>query len=345
MKLALALTLLVTPVMLLSPTVLVAQEENDGQERAEEPAWLSYQRGIALYRDGQYGRALELFRRAIATGSPFPEAEVGVGMVFEAEGSYDLAIRQYETALENRQFFRIEEEAYAVLYQLAEIHDLQADYPAFQRRLNEIVADDELFTQDQYENLRSSYRRTLSREGLNRLIVLYRQENQFALRAHRELGAFYVRSGRYEEAVDHLLFATLKTLSVAISALREEIFEYEFTTIEQFLIDIEGHSRIEEYIDHTELYRTLYFLAGGIYGADRTSDEWQRIWSLLAQTDEAGQWQERASQQLQNPNVEPDIEAGLSTRWTESSYAALASTISRTSMSNYPVTPSLSFPD
>ena len=336
-------------VTVLSPGVLRAQEGEAAPQEStdDEPAWLHYERGMSLFRQREFGRAVQEFRAAIEKGNPYPEAQAGIGMVFQAEGSTDLAERQYREALSDERFFRNPEYRYTIRYRLAELYRLEQRRSQYQEALKAIVADDPIFASSENESLRESYERTLLEDGFNRLLVLYRQEEaRFALRAHRDLGTFLVRTGRYTEALQHLTFAALKTATTLVQEMREERFEYEFQSLSALLDDLQGIDRLEDYVDYTSLHEILYYLAAAVYGTQPSSATWQELWGSLAEHEPAGQWADRARSQLQNPELEPLLNYQLGVRdiWIGSSFGGRDSTISRISMSSFPGTSSSSFP-
>ncbi len=280
--------------------------ETAAQAAGDGPAWVVYQDGVQQLRARDLGAAMEAFRRAIRLrGSPFPEAEAGIGRVFSAEGQTDLAERQFRRALANSDAFDIPHTAYSVRYELAELYLMQErNRRAYQEILTAIVEDDRSFSADENQSLKRAYRDTLQRAGINRLLVLYRLEENFAGEAHRRLGEHYLESRNMAPAADHLMYATLMIFSTAIAEYRRENPSYEFSTLSDFFARIERHEAIRAYLSRSRLYRILYNLGTSLYGADLGSQTPRQLWRFLAAREDAGRFGRLAGAQLRDPSLE-----------------------------------------
>src|SRR5690606_26315010 len=107
---------------------------------------------------------------------------------------------------------------------------LEERFADYEQLLQRVLADDEHFNSDADfdSNLRRNYRDSILNRGLDRSLVLYRIPDSFSLAAHRRLGIFYVQTGRYSEAVDHLIFAVLKSFSRVIDEYRSRTLDFQF---------------------------------------------------------------------------------------------------------------------
>ncbi|MFP4483500.1 MAG: hypothetical protein ACLFO1_01455 [Spirochaetaceae bacterium] len=283
-----------------------AQDAADGSAEAsqEEPAWIIYEEGVHHLRNREYGEAMQAFRRAISVrGGAFPEAEAGIGRIFSAENQIDLAARQFRRALEQKAFFYVPAQEYVVRYELAELHrnrGVEGRYD-YQAALEAIVADDQSFSDRDNRSLRRGYRRTLEDDGVDRLLVLYRLEEDFTRRAHHLLGEHYLAGRNFSTAADHLMYATLMVFSTAIEEVRRGDPGYQFEAVAGFLDRLEREETVRAYLEEAEAYRILYHLATAVYGADISSRTPQDIWAIIAEEDAAGQWARMARRQLDDP--------------------------------------------
>jgi cytochrome c-type biogenesis protein CcmH/NrfG len=280
----------------------------------EDPAWVVYEEGVAHLRSRELGAAMESFRRAIRLrGSPFPEAEAGIGMVFSSEGQSQLAERQFRRALDQAQAFDIPHEAYRVRYLLAQLYfDQIRNRRAYQETLSSVVEDDASFSAPENESLKEAYRETLIEEGIDRLLVLYRVEENFAREAHRLLGEHYLDSRNADPALEHLLHAVLMIFSTAIDEYRRENPAYEFSTLQDFLERIARHEAILDYLDRSRAYRVLYNLGTAFLGVAPRAETPRDIWRLLvAENLPGGAARERvgrpAQAQLRDPRLDRAI--------------------------------------
>ena len=62
-----------------------------------EAEWILYRKGINFYNSRNFSEAFKYFREA-AVKRDFPEAEYYIGRIFENEGEFTLALKQYERA-------------------------------------------------------------------------------------------------------------------------------------------------------------------------------------------------------------------------------------------------------
>ncbi|MFO7780529.1 MAG: hypothetical protein R6W94_02785 [Spirochaetia bacterium] len=301
---------------------LLAQET--GGETDGEPAWVTYRRGVHALDSRNFGEALRNFRDALAVRRPFPEAEAGIGRVFEAEGNPELARRQYDRALELSDHFYVSEEEYAVRYRLADLHRNSESWMEYQRELEYIAGQNPQFRTDHDPEYRRLIPNVLTRPPLEDrppeprldiLLRLYRLEENFAYRAHRDLGEVYLRRNRrFAPAVEHLSFATVAALSTLVEELRRDTYGYEFTTTRQLIADALGVERLRRYIgpEQSDLFRVLFRLSGALYGlggAGTPGPVPRQIWDLLqAFPEDGGEWAVRAARAMERPESSMNVD-------------------------------------
>jgi tetratricopeptide (TPR) repeat protein len=270
----------------------------------ELPSWVLYQQGEKAFREGELGIALSYYRVAVEKEITFPEAEVGMGRVFQEEGNYALALEHYQAAYDARQQLLIPDEQYAILYRIASVYQIQERYLEYERTLSLVVADHEMYSDDASRRFRDSLLTALIEEGINRLTQLYRLENGFARQAHGELGAFYYLTGRGRDATMHLIFASLQALSASIQEQRKIQPGYVFESLGVFLAGARRNPLLSEFHQRAGLFESLYYLGATLYfdGHRRRGVE---IWSAVSGIPEAGTWAGRARRQLAEPRREP----------------------------------------
>ncbi|MFO8063170.1 MAG: tetratricopeptide repeat protein [Spirochaetota bacterium] len=295
--------------------VAAAQEGDQQQERREqgdgEPAWVTYQRGNQALNDGRFGDALQRYREALSARRPFPEAEAGLGRVFEAEGNYNLAERQYKKALEDVDDFYVAEERYSVRYYLADLYRNQERRKNYEETLSSIAEDDPQFSADHDPPYRELLPDILTRENLEDrpqeprldvLLRLYRLDANFAHRAHLELGEALLANGQFSPAVDHLAFASVGALSAMFEVLRRETYDYELESAVALIEDALAEESLRRFIGEAEPFKSLYRLGGALWGLNPASDVPEEIWETVAAfPDAAGVWAARASRAIEDP--------------------------------------------
>lgn len=282
--------LLLAALSLIAPAI-PAQEER--------PAWLALEEGDRYFDQGAFGDALRSYQSALAEAGIMPEAEVGMARVYAAQADDLLAIRFYREALEQEQQFDVPEEAHRARYELAEIYRRQRRPEAYEELLLQVVADDTLFSDPEEETTRTQMRELLLSEGVDRLLLLYRLQEPFSTEAHQRLAEHYVDAGR-GVAMDHAMFAVVKILSEAISVYRERYFDYEFQSVVEFHRRLSRQPLIREYLQASELYRTIYYLGRAVALYQPRSGVAREIMEILVELGEvAGPWAGRAQRSLQ----------------------------------------------
>ncbi len=267
-----------------------------------------YERGARLAAENRPDEALVLFRAAISRRGPFPEAEAAIGDIFRGESSFDLAVRQYNRALEYASAFTVPDDHFSVRYKLAEVYETVRDFRAYESTLRAITDLDPAFIGPAAASMRENYRTTITTRGFDQLARLYRIDDGFSWRAHSELGVFYVDTGRYEQALSHLIFSTLMIITPVVEEIRRVDLDYEYTTLSALVRDIDRFSTLSRFAARRELYKNLYYLANGLYGVVGWRDHIRSLWTAVSTAQDAGVWAIRASAQLRDPRLEIRID-------------------------------------
>ena len=244
---------------------------------------------------------------ALGTLRYFPEAEMWIGRTFLAGGELGLALRQFELALSQRHLFENPAFATELLYEIAEVRRIRQEYREMERVLLSILEDSTLWAADAGQGwqagtfARDAMTRTLQRDGVQRWLTLYRYGNTQTMRAHRELGFYYIALGRHGRAQEHLMFAFLIHNTVIIDEIIRRRFDFSFTTLEALANEIARDPFLATYADEGQYYRVAFYLGNALFGNGH-ADSARELWRFLAARDNAGQWQVRAAAQLRSPN-------------------------------------------
>lgn len=246
--------------------------------------------------------SLDKLSATIASLSTYPEAEYWMGKVFQAEGELKLAEIQYQRAWDMREAYEIADERYTAVYALADLYRIYGDYTRMEDQYLLIVRDDPIASDSKNEFLRNAMVTTLTRDGFDKFMSLYRTEGDFAVDAYDALGSFWYDSGRQGKAVLYLGLATNRILTKAIEAIRAEEPSYAYTDLSRILKDISARPDLREYARSEELYRLLFTLSDALY-ANGARQSARGIWRTLAAQSEGGEWAARSAGQLKNPVV------------------------------------------
>ena len=228
----------------------------------------------------------------------YPEADYWIGEVYQAEGELALALRQYERAWENRTLLETSGFDTEILYKITDIHRIRGEYQEMEKQANEIIGGtdssgaprDSLWAGNQ---IQAAMTRILGNEGVSRFLTLYRYNNTVTEKAHRLLGFYQYASSRFSPAAEHLMFAFLIQNTVLITELTRRQFDFTFTTLDDLMNTVRAKPELVAYLDTTEYYKTVYYLACALYASGKSLPATQ-LWAFLAGRDDAGDWGRRA---------------------------------------------------
>ena len=231
----------------------------------------------------------------------YPEADFWIGEVYRSEGEFSIALIQYQRAYDNREQLENSGFETEILYAIADIRRIRREFSEMETVLTSIVRTDTLWSRESFA--RVNMLRSLENNGVDRFLVLFRHNNPAVERAHRSLGFYYYESGRYDRAVEHLLFAFLIQNTVIIEALIHNRFDYTFTSLPALMNEISRRRDLQAFIDETEYFKTQYYLANSLFGTARRNSS-RELWTFLSRN-ASGEWRARSISQLSNPQLDP----------------------------------------
>jgi tetratricopeptide (TPR) repeat protein len=273
----------------------------------------------------------------------YPEAEYWIGEVYRVEGELPLALSQYRKAYSmcdgRSQVLTTDDPGFSIMlqYKIAGIHDTRGEYNEMIRTYESIINDldnlwvnssqsvntnDSQNNQVPYQQALASFERTamtktLTEHGINRFLELYRYNNNTVEKAHRHLGYYYVVRGR-PSAEPHLMFAFLIQNTIIMEEAKRRQYDFSFTTqtevrenqirsLSELTEIINRNALLLSYIEEVEYFKTAYYFSASLYRNGRTAVA-RDIWEFLASVPQAGEWHNRALNQLRSPHFEPIIE-------------------------------------
>ncbi len=227
----------------------------------QKPLWLIMDEGITAIDSGDLGKAVYIFRDILKNDSTNPEALKWLGYVFEKEGEFEIAQKQYEKALENRKKLEILEDSYYIMYHLADLYHEMGKTEDSVRILNRIIEETPA---EKYTNKQeASMVKLLQDKGLDIFFKLYRPESRVTLEAHRQLAEDYYNSKKYSESLHHLVYSFGTPVSLAIEELKKIDPDYSFShgdrsdDFERLLHMISKNNRLNMYFKEVHFYNTL----------------------------------------------------------------------------------------
>jgi tetratricopeptide (TPR) repeat protein len=274
------------------------------QEGPLPPEWFYYQKSLEAFQTDNFGESLKQLKNLVDEYGESPESLHLRARIYEQEGELDLAEKYYLEALE-KGGFGIPDEKYAVLYRLADMYYQRKSYKKYEDVLESILSGQNMYTEQRFARVRDAYISTLLSRGFDSLALLYRVPFDFAQEAHRNLGAFYCRTGRERMALLHLAFANLAAAGTLADELKRHDPDYSFTTLEDALAKSSLRPYLTDFLRRSDFYRSLYFMASALY-AQGSPREARTIWALVAEYG-SGEWKTQSRNQLLAPRAEPLI--------------------------------------
>jgi hypothetical protein len=238
----------------------------------------------------------------------YPEADYWIGETYRLMGEDMIALRQFNAALANSEQMENPDFAVEIRYKIAAIEHLRQRYNEMERQLFAILERDTLWTQDDGSFVRTAMNRTMESSGVTKFLQMYRYKNSETLLAHRLLGEYFYVSGRHGKALPHLIFAFLIQSTTIIDEITAGQFDFIFTGLENLPPAFARRNDIKDYINETDYYKTIYYLAAALYATGKENPA-HELWTFLAGNSASGEWRGRARTQLRAPFVEtpPEI--------------------------------------
>jgi tetratricopeptide (TPR) repeat protein len=173
--------------------------------------------------------------KAIGDFKDFPDAEYWIGETYRVEGEFSIALQQYQKAYDQRDLLQNAGFEVEILYKMADIHRRLQEYNEMEELLQDILTRDTLWFETSNSYTRTAMMRTLVNNGVNRFLTLYRYNNQPVEQAHRELGLYYLASGRSNRAEEHLLFSFLIQTTIIIEEIIRTHYDFTFSALEPMI--------------------------------------------------------------------------------------------------------------
>ena len=220
---------------------------------------------IQLVESGEIGEAVYAFRKILEDVPGNPESEMWLGLIFDKENEYDLAISHLELALEHKKQLVILEDLYRILYRLADIHLKVGDSSAYKDNLSSVIE----FSGEQIQNnnLKTAMFKVLTERGYDKYIELYRPHKRISLKAYSLLGKYYFEKENWTLAAEYLMEATGSIISSSIEEIKRIDPDYNFLidestdkSLENVFDLVNNVPLLKEYFKTNSFYEYFYYL-------------------------------------------------------------------------------------
>ncbi len=269
-----------------------------------DPVWVMFENGKKEFYNSNLGESFSIFRKCLDKKTVFPEAEMWIGFIYEKEGEYSLALKQFQKVIEQEAYLFTTDDKISVLYHIASIYEINRKYKQFEDTLLQIANQNLVFSSNEELEYRQSILNTMEKNGLTNVLELYRIEIKNAFDAHRQLGIYYYLTGRYQNALMHLSMAAVSASTTLIEYFKSKDPEYVFRDIEELFSLGERYERSARYFEESKVYQVFYYLAASLHARGRTILA-KSIWWELIKYDDMGEWGSRSNMQYSEPFIEP----------------------------------------
>lgn len=186
----------------------------------------------------------------------FPEADYLTGKLFFIEGEYKLARDYYLNAWKNSEQLDIPDVKYDILYDIANLAQIQNNFDEYEKTLLLIVADEDDETQT--EMMKRSLNITKS---LNQFMSLYRNDKDKSLNAYLKLTSFYLENNKIDKALDMSLNYMVTVFSQIERIFIERNSEYKYISIDNVLMNCSFYQDIVQWGKKNDIWKGFYEFA------------------------------------------------------------------------------------
>lgn len=260
----------------------------------EKPLWLRIDDAVQKVESGETGEAVYLFRKILEDVSGNPESEMWLGLIFDKENEYELAVKHLEKALEHKKQLVILEDQYRILYKLADITYKQGNYSSYIDNLTRIID----FSEEEISNnnLKIIMLDVLKNRGYDKFIELYRPNGKISLKAYGLLGKYYFNTENWNLAIDYLMYVTGALINTVIEEIKNIdpyfIFLIEDSTdksLENIFNLVKDNTILNKYFKDNSFYEYFYYLGKSLKNSGY-NDSGSYILEKIYIRPETGKW-------------------------------------------------------
>jgi tetratricopeptide (TPR) repeat protein len=169
--------------------------------------------------------------------SQYPEADFLLGKVYRLEGEYEIAFQYMKNAYDYSRNLSVPLEKYDILYDLAQISVELNDEENYEKFLLVIASDDPRFKDSGFVSALLRIVRSNDASSVEKFFLLYRAENDVALKSFMDLGKFYMNRGEIEKSLRFASFASVIAVTKIEKVLTHRINNFSFTSFEDLIAD------------------------------------------------------------------------------------------------------------
>ncbi len=262
------------------------------------PGWVLFQKGKNSYDNRDFSTAFKYFREASRI-KDYPEAEYYIGQIFENEGEFPLALRQYERAELLKDDLEVKSFYIKITVKKAELYKKMKKPNLYQETLEDLL-DKESGDRNKKEYMKILPERLMDK-GLANLFNYYRLEGDELVYPSGELGIYFFQLSQDNNSLKYLTPSVLIIMTKAFNILRDYDPEYVFSDINSFIKSCEKFSATEKYFAASGFYRYLFYLALGLSNKGEIEESYN-IFKIISDSSISGNFREISERIINNIN-------------------------------------------
>lgn len=233
----------------------------------------------------------------------YAEADYLLGKIYRLEGEYEVALSYMKRAYDCAINLDVQMEQYDLLYDLAYLSESLGHYDDYEKYLLLIVKDNEYYSDG---NFMRSLKRIIdmdSQEAVGKFFLLYRCENDLALKALIDLSEYYRERGESEKTLKCSSLASVIAVTKLEDVIRQRMNDYDFQGLGHLLEKCQHYDDIVKWGSENNIWKLFCNFAESASTAGKIVFS-RNLLHILSRTEPEEYWRRYASEIIIVGNVE-----------------------------------------
>lgn len=249
----------------------------------------------AEYFNNSYSKVFDY----ISIFSHYSEADYLLGKIYRLEGEYEVSLKYMKEAYDCSVNLDVQMEKYDLLYDLAEISRIMNNSEDFEKYLLLVVKDNEFFSDASFMRSLGRIIEMNSQEAVDKFFLLYRCDNDLALKALIELSEFYKDAGDYEKTLRCSSLASVIAVTKLENVISQRINNFEFHGIGDLLEKCKKYGDIVKWGSENNIWKLFCnFAESAASGGNKAFA--RNLLRILTKSEPEEYWQRYASEVVLN---------------------------------------------
>ncbi len=229
--------------------------------------------------------------------SQYPEVDYLLGKIYRLEGELNVAFNYMERAYQYSENLDIPMEKYDLLYDLASLSTDLGNEENYEKFLLAVASDESLFQDKGYINSALRIINADNNDSSEKFFLLYRCENDIALKAFMDLGKFYIDKGENEKALKFVSFASVIAITKIESVLKQRKTEFVYKNLQSLLSLCSKYDDIVEWGNKNGVWELFCNFADVLYSNGKVTFA-RNLYITLSNFEPEVYWKKYASNKI-----------------------------------------------